>query len=182
VQNLHATFNINSNGENKLKKLLAVVLFSAAIATPALAENLPSYAGVLVGDQYIGVLGGTQIDKVFSVEAHYATVLTPTVNSNVGSIKTSNSNIGAGVVGILPFKVQKVPELSFFAKGGLEFVSTKVATTTNGVGTINVSTNELKLTLGGGAQYEITKDFIARAGLGVMGSHNDLYVAAIFRF
>jgi hypothetical protein len=165
-----------------LKKLFAVVLLSSAIATPALADNSSSYGGVLVGDQYIGVLFGAPIDKVYSVEGHYSTVLTPTVNSTFGSVKTSNSNIGVDVVGILPFKVQTVPQLSFFAKGGLEYVTNKITNTFTGSNTTTVSSNEVKLSLGAGAQYEFNKAFSARAGLGLMGARNDLYVAAIFRF
>jgi opacity protein-like surface antigen len=165
-----------------LKKLLAVVLLSTAIATPALAENSPFYAGALAGDQYIGVLGGYQIDKMYSVEVHYAKVLHPTVNTGIGSIKTDNSGIGADLVVMLPWKVQKVPALSFFGKGGLEYVHDKVTTTVNGFGSSSVTTNELKLNLGGGAQYDVTSNFSARAGFGVMGARNELYVAAIFRF
>lgn len=164
-----------------MKKLLAVVLLSTAIAAPALAEDSPFYAGVLAGDQYIGVLGGYQIDKIYAAEVHYARVLTPTVNTGLGSIKTDNSSIGAELVAMLPWKVQKVPELSFFGKGGLEYVYNKVTTST-AAASGSVSNNELKLTLGGGAQYDVSKNFSARAGFGVMGSHNDFYIAAIFRF
>jgi opacity protein-like surface antigen len=166
---------------NQLRKLLAVVLSSAAIATPALAEDSPFYVGALAGDQYIGVLGGYQIDKMYAAELSYARVLTPTVNTGFGSIKTDHSSIGAELVVMLPWKVQKVPELSFFGKGGLEYVYDKVTTSTAGA-SASVSNNELKLTLGGGAQYDVSKNFSARAGFGVMGSHNDLYVSAILRF
>ena len=158
-----------------MKKLLAIVLLSAATITPALAD--PFYVGGFAGDQYLGVLGGYQFDKMFAGEVHYAKVLTPDVNTPIGSVTTDNYSLGADVVVTLPWKVQKVPELSFFGKGGLEYVSTKV--TTNGLG---VTTTEVKLTLGGGAQYDVTKNFSARAGLGILGSHKDLYVAAIYKF
>jgi opacity protein-like surface antigen len=157
---------------NQLKKLLAVVLLSTAIATPALAD--PFYVGAFAGDQYLGVLGGYQIDKMFAAEIHYAKVLTPSVNTPAGSISTDNHSYGADVVVTLPWKVQKVNELSFFAKGGMEYVSTKVTNV--------AAVNETKLTLGGGAQYDVTKNFSARAGLGILGSHKDLYVAAIYKF
>lgn len=164
-----------------MKKTLAVILLSTSIATPALAENSPFYAGLLAGDQYIGVLGGYQIDKMYAVEVHYAKVLTPDANIPFGSRKTDSSNLGADLVVMLPWKVQKVPELSFFGKGGLEYAYNKVTTTTGGTSS-SATNNELKLTLGGGAQYDITKNFNARAGLGVLGSHKELYVSAIFRF
>jgi opacity protein-like surface antigen len=170
-----------STGENKVKKLLAVVLLSITIATPALAEDSPIYVGALAGDQYFGVLGGYQIDKMYSVEVRYAKILTPDVSAFGISTKTDAYNAGVDLVAMLPWKIKNVPELSFFAKGGLERQSTKV-TTTGGGTSISATTTETKLSLGGGAQYEVSKSFSARAGLGVMGTHNDLYVAAIFRF
>jgi opacity protein-like surface antigen len=163
-----------------MKKLLAVMLLSTAVATPALAEDSPVYAGAFAGNQYLGLLGGYQIDKMYSVEVSYSTVLTPTVNTGAGSIKTDNSSLAADLVVILPWKVQKVPALSFFGKGGMEYVSTKVTNTVGG--NTSVSTNEVKLKLGGGAQYDVSKNFSARAGVGVMGNHNDLYVSGILKF
>lgn len=162
-----------------MKKLLAVVLLSIAPFTPALAD--PFYVGGFAGDQYLGVLGGYQFDKMFAGEVHYAKVLTPDATITGGSVKTDNYILGADVVVTLPWKVQKVPELSFFGKGGLEYVSNKVSTTFGG-SSVSVTTTEVKLTLGGGAQYDVTKNFSARAGLGILGSHKDLYVAAIYKF
>jgi opacity protein-like surface antigen len=161
-----------------MKKVLAVAILSISLATPAFAEESPIYAGALLGNQYVGVLGGYQIDKMYSVEISYATVLTPTVNFAGGSSSVSDHSLAADLVVMLPWKVQKVPELSFFAKGGAERHSVKVSTT----GLPDVTTNEIKLKLGGGAQYDVTKNFVARAGLGVMGSRNDLYVSAIYKF
>jgi opacity protein-like surface antigen len=163
-----------------LKKLLAVALLSSAFATQAQAES-PVYAGVMAGDQYLGVLGGYQIDKVISVEAHYAQILHPTVNIPGGSIKTDTNMIGVDVVGMLPWKVKQVPELSFFARGGIEYVTHKVSTSSGGT-TLDVTTKETKLNLGAGAEYEVTKNFSGRAGFGVMGYRNELYVAGILRF
>ncbi len=161
-----------------MKKLLAVVLLSITIATPALAES-PVYGGFLAGDQYLGVVGGYQIDKMYAVELSYAKIFTPDVLAPLGvTTKTDAYNAGANLVVMLPWKIKNVPELTFFAKGGLEHKSTKVSVT----GLPSVTTTETKLALGGGAQYDVTKNFSARAGVGLMGTHNDLYVAAIFRF
>ncbi len=171
-----------------MKKVLAVLLLSTAVATPALAENSPFYAGVLAGDQYLGVLGGYQIDKMYSVEAHYAKILTPDVSIPGLSTKTDASNAGVNVVAMLPWKIKNVPQLSFFAKGGLERQSTKITTTYNELlwrydhFFASITTTEMKLALGGGVQYEVNQVFSARAGLGVLGSHNDVYIAGIFRF
>jgi hypothetical protein len=62
---------------NQLKKLLAAVLLSLAVSAPAFAESSPFYAGAVAGDQYLGVLGGYQINPMYAVEAHYAKVLHP---------------------------------------------------------------------------------------------------------
>lgn len=163
-----------------MKKLIAVALLSSTFATQAQAES-PVYAGVMAGDQYFGVLGAYQIDKMFSIEGHYAKVLHPTVNTPTGSIKADTSMIGVDVVAMLPWKVKQVPELTFFAKGGMDYVKNKVTTTVGGISG-EVTTNETKLTLGAGAEYEVNKNFSARAGFGVMGYRNDLYIAGIFRF
>jgi opacity protein-like surface antigen len=165
----------------QLKKLLAVVLLGTALSTPALAENSPFYAGFLAGDQYLGVLGGYQINEMYSVEAHYAKVFHNTVNTAAGSIKTDNFGLGADLVVMLPWKIKQVPDLTFFGKGGMEYVRTKVTTTAFGT-SLSATTNEMKLNVGGGAQYDVTKNFSARAGFGLTGFRNDLYVSAIFRF
>lgn len=164
-----------------MKKLLAVVLLGTAIATPALAEDSPFYVGALAGDQYLGVLGGYQIDKMYSVELHYAKILTPNVAFPGQSTTYDSYDVAANLVAMLPWKIKNVPELSFFAKGGIERQSVKTTITAGGT-SFSATATDTKLTLGGGAQYEVNKNFSARAGVGVMGAHNDLYVAAIFRF
>ncbi len=161
-----------------MKKLLAVVLLSLSIATPALAEDAPVYGGFVAGDQYLGVVGGYQIDKMYAVELSYAKIFTPDVIVGGMTTKTDAYNAGANLVVMLPWKIKNVPELTFFAKGGFEHKSVKVSTT----GLPSITTTETKLALGGGAQYDVTKNFSARAGVGLMGTHNDLYVAAIFHF
>ena len=164
-----------------MKKFLAVILLSIAMATPALAEDSPFYAGALAGDQYIGVLGGYQIDKMYSVEVHYAKILTPNVTFFGQSISYNSYDTAVNLVAMLPWKIKNVPELTFFAKGGLERQSVKSTYTTGGT-SYSVTATDTKLTLGGGAQYEVNKNFSARAGVAVMGAHNDLYIAGIFRF
>ncbi len=164
-----------------MKKLLAAVLLSITVATPALAEESPVYVGALAGDQYLGVLGGYQIDKMYSVELHYARILTPDVAAPGRSTTYDSYDMAANLVVMLPWKIKNVPELTFFGKGGVERQSVKTTIAAGGT-SFSATVTDTKLTLGGGAQYEVTKNFSARAGIGVMGAHNDLYVAAIFRF
>ena len=167
-----------------MKKIIAAVLLSTAFAAPAFAADSPFYVGAMAGDAFIGIFGGYQIDKMFSVEAHYSTVLTPDYSSGGGSVKTTNSNIGVEGVALFPLNIQKVPQLSVFAKAGLERSSTKVTYTNTGSPASNYTntTTDLKLTLGGGAQYDFNSNLSVRAGVGVMGYHNDLYVAGIYKF
>ncbi len=170
-----------------MKKIASALLVSAAMtaSAAAFAADTPVYAGVLAGDQYLGVLGGYQIDKMYSVELHYAKILTPDVTITGGSTKTDAYHTGVNVVAMLPWKIKDVPELSFFVKGGIERQSVKTTSTATFFGTttsISATVTDTKLALGGGAQYEVNKTFSARAGLGVMGPRTDLYVAAIFRF
>jgi opacity protein-like surface antigen len=161
-----------------MNKVLAVAILSISLATPAFAADTPVYVGALLGNQYVGVLGGYQIDKMYSVELSYAKVLTNTTYVAGGTSNTSDHSLAADLVVMLPWKIQKVPALSFFAKGGAEYHTVKVSTT----GAPDLTTNELKLKLGGGAQYDVSKNFVVRAGVGVMGSRNDPYVSAIYKF
>ena len=167
-----------------MKKIIAAVLLSTAFAAPAFAADSPFYAGAMAGDAFIGIFGGYQIDKMFSVEAHYSKVLTPDTSAFGRTWKTDNSNIGVEGVALFPLNIQKVPQLSVFAKAGLERSSTKVTYTDTGSPASNYTntTTDLKLTLGGGAQYDFNSNLSVRAGVGLMGYHNDLYVAGIYKF
>ena len=62
-----------------MKRIITAILLSTAFATPAFAADSPFYAGAMAGDAFIGIFGGYQIDKMFSVEAHYSKVLTPDI-------------------------------------------------------------------------------------------------------
>ena len=163
-----------------MKKIIAAVLLSTAFAAPAFAADSPFYVGAMAGDAFIGIFGGYQIDKMFSVEAHYSKVLTPDTSAFGRTWKTDNSNIGVEGVALFPLNIQKVPQLSVFAKAGLERSSTKV--TLSACSACNTTTTDLKLTLGGGAQYDFNSNLSVRAGVGLMGYHNDLYVAGIYKF
>lgn len=167
------------------KSILIASLLFAATSTPSFAEESSGLIGAMVGDSYVGIMGGMKLDKMFSVQARYSKVLVPDINTGVGSIKTNNTNIGVDVVALFPLNIPKVPQLSAFAKGGMERVTTDVTTSTNFGGattSLTVSTSEFKLAIGGGVQYDVNKNFSARAGFGVMGARNDLYFAGVYYF
>lgn len=169
-----------------MKKSLAITsLLFAVTATPSFAEEVSGLVGAMVGDSYVGIIAGAKLDKMFSVEAHYAKVLVPDFNTPIGSTKVNNSNIGVDCVALFPLGIQKVPQLSAFAKLGMERVTVDSTITTTIFGTtttLSSSTSEFKVAIGGGVQYDVTKNFSARAGLGLMGARNDLYFAGVLYF
>jgi opacity protein-like surface antigen len=155
-----------------MKKIIAAVLVSMAAAAPAFAQTTPFYVGAHVGDGFIGVSGGYQIDKMFSVEAHYNSL---NVTSGDGS------SIGVSGVALFPLKIQKVPQLSVFAKVGVERTTIKTSVTFFG-NTVTAKGTQTDLLVGGGAQYDIDKNLSARAGVNLTGESNSVYVSGIYRF
>ena len=155
-----------------MKRIMTAVLLSAAVAVPAFAADTPFYAGLQVGDGYIGGFGGYQIDTMFSAEAHYFNY--DTVVTAPG--KTNNaSSIGVAGVAVFPLNIQKVPQLSVFAKVGVERISEKLTGP-------YVTNTRTKLTVSGGAQYDFNKNMAARLGISVAGYKNDLFAAGIYKF
>lgn len=168
------------------KGFVLAALLSAVIATPSFAEESPVYVGALLGDSYYGVLGGYKIDKTLSIEGYFSKVVTPSVTVAGMTTKTDTSIIGVNCVGLFPLHLPQAPQLSLFGKIGLDRLSAKV--TTSGTPFFgapidtSVTSSEIKLSLGGGAQYDFNKNFSARAGLGIAGARNDLYFAALYKF
>lgn len=165
-----------------MKKLLAAVLFSATVATPALAQQTPFYVGAVGGNEFVGVLGGYQIDKMFSVEAHYSKLRLPDYSVFGTRVDVDGSNMGVNLVAMLPWKIPQVPKLTFFAKGGIE--RTEVETTwrySSGYYS-SASVSSTDLVAGGGADYEVTPNFHARVGKQLIGERTDFFVAAVYKF
>ena len=155
-----------------MKKFIAAVLLFSAFATPAFAADPSFYAGMQVGDTYIGGFGGYQIDKIFSVEAHYYDL--DSYSTPFGS--TDASSIGVAGVAMFPMSLDKVPPFSLFAKAGVERTTAKASFTT-----YSTTVHDTGLTLGGGAQYD-SKYVSARLGLDVKGEADTLYVSALYKF
>jgi Outer membrane protein beta-barrel domain len=154
------------------KIITAVLLLSAAVAAPASAADFatsapttPFYAGVQVGDATT-VLGGYQIDKMFSAELNY---------SKYNEYVTSTGLYG---VALFPLSLKGNVPLSVFAKVGI--VRTTVTIKVLGFDYTDSTTD---LAWGGGAQYDINKRFSARAGLNA-GKYKsgELYVTGIIKF
>lgn len=159
-----------------MKKIIAAVLLFAASATPAFAEGSPFYAGIQLGDSYVGGFGGYQIDKMFSVEAHYYDFDT----SSIPTVSTDVSSFGVAGVAMFPMKLNKVPPFSLFAKLGIERTTAKVTYTF--FPALNTTVHDTSLTLGGGAQYDFNNMVSARLGIDVAGEADSLYLSAILKF
>lgn len=159
-----------------MKRIIAAVLLSTAFVAPAFAADSPFYAGVQLGDNYIGAFGGYQIDKMFSAEVHYLdfdTVSIPSVSTNV-------SSIGVAGVAMFPMKLDKAPPFYLFAKAGVERTSAKTSSAV--IPTLNTTVHGTGLTLGGGAQYDFNNKVSVRLGLDVAGEADSLYLSAILKF
>ena len=157
-----------------MKKSIAVVLLScAALATPAVAANAPVYAGLQVGDNYVGILGGYQLDPMYSVEVSY---ISGDNGSNVwGDI--DYSSIGVAGVAMFPVKPQGMSPFSLFAKAGFERATVK----TKFFGETRRYT-DTNLVLGGGAQYDFNSNVSGRLGIDIEGEADSLYLSAILKF
>ncbi len=165
-----------------MKKSIAVVLLScAAFSTPVLAANTPVYVGLQVSDEYIGILGGFQLDPMYSVEVSYLEFDQISVSGGATSTKADASSLGVAGVAMFPMKLQGMPPFSFFAKAGFERVTVKEKTT-NPFGSISTTATDTNLVLGGGAQYDFNSNVSARLGLDIAGEADTLYLSAIFKF
>ena len=151
-----------------MKRIIAAVLLSTAVAVPAFAADSPFYAGLQVGNGYVGGFGGYQIDKMYSAEAHYIKF----DSISIFGLSTDVSSIGIAGVAIFPMKLKDAPPFSLFAKVGVERASAKSTATATDTG----------LTLGGGTQYDFNKNVSARLGLEVQGEADSLYLSAIYKF
>ncbi len=162
-----------------MKRIISAVLLSSAIAVPAFAAESPYYAGVQVGNG-LTILGGYQIDKMYSVEADYTDY---DGRANINNCGNNNNNCGndssLGVFGVatFPMSLKDAPPFSLFGKLGV----VRTAWTYR-VDNVNYSDSDISLGIGGGAQYDFNKNVSARLGLDLNKYADNLYIGAIFKF
>lgn len=159
-----------------MKKLIASFLLSACAGAPALAQT-PFYVGGELGDEYIGVLGGYQIDKVFSIEAHY-------YDFDKESIPFGSVDMYAlGVAGVatVPVKLKGVPQFSVFGSVGVDYAKAKVRSDIFGT-TERYTDSDTDIVASAGLQYDFNKNFNARLGLHFNGQADSLFLNAIYKF
>ena len=165
-----------------MKKIIAVLLLSgAAFATPALAASSPVYAGLQLGDEYVGVFGGYQLDQMYSVEVSYLQFDKVTSSGGGISAEAEASSIGVAGVAMFPVKPQGMPPFSLFAKAGFERVTAEAKATFLGT-TVSTKKTETNLVLGGGAQYNFNNNVSGRLGIDIEGEADSLYLSAIYKF
>lgn len=150
-------------------------------AAPALAANEGLYAGVQVGNGFT-VLGGMQLDKIFSAEVDYSSYNSGFGYTNCGFANCGNyvsaSALGFYLAGIVPLNLQGVRAVSAYGKVGI--VRTAV-TAYNGGNSYSVST--IGPGVDGGVQYDFNKRVGARLGLTLNNNFtDDLYIGVIARF
>ena len=170
-----------------MKNLALALLLSSALAAPAFAADSPVYVGLQIGDRIVSGFAGYQIDKMYSVEAHYSTVQVPNINLPGIATTTSNSQIGVEGVAMFPLTINGAPNLSVFGKLGVERSTYTVDVAFANSPQLNnsITTTETKLTLGGGVQNAFTKNLSGRAGLGLIGANSTttgIYIAGIYKF
>lgn len=161
-----------------MKKIItAALLFTAAFSAPTFSAETPFYAGAQVGDG-LSILGGYQIDKMFSAEIDYTSFGSHSSYTACGLNNCGNNanaySLGFYGAAILPLNINGVPHLSAFGKAGLVHTEVRVwggTYTDNSVG------------LGAGAQYDFTPQISARLGLDINTYYsNNLYIGALVKF
>ncbi len=160
-----------------MKRIIAAVLLSSAIAVPAFAADSPFYVGVQVGDGST-ILGGYQIDKMYSVEADYTSYgghANNCGNNNCGNYY-DYSSLGVFGVATFPMSLKDAPPFSLFGKLGV--VRAAYRSRVDGL-----PYSASHISLGGGAQYDFNKNVSARLGLDFNNNYGDnLYIGAIYNF
>jgi opacity protein-like surface antigen len=167
-----------------MKKLVGAFLLATAVATPAVAGDGPLYVGAEVGRDHFGVLGGFKINDMFAIEMNYNVFEDETID--LGWMKTDIEAWGLGVSAVGTFPISPVPGLSVFGKAGLEYVEVETTITTDswwfGTTTTSASSDDIEFAGSVGAQYDITSNFSARAGVHVKGTADSVFANAIYFF
>jgi hypothetical protein len=175
-----------------MKKLVGAFLLATSVATPAVAGDGPLYIGAEVGADHFGVLGGFKINDMFAVEMNYNQFDDEKVSMLWSSISVEAWSLGLFGVGTFP--ISPVPGLSVFGKAGFERVEVEVTTSFTystyvwGTGWVDVTEttsatdDDIEFAGSVGAQYDITPNFSARAGVHVKGQADSVFANAIYYF
>jgi hypothetical protein len=168
-----------------MKRIMAAALLYSCTFTPSIAA--PLYAGIQIGDDSVDPFLGYQINRMFAVEAHYAKS-----NSNIShaGVTVDTSTVSKGIVGIakFPMKLREVLPYDLFVKAGYE--RTNTTDTYSGPASFpslipnngSISSQKNQLIIGGGAEYEFSRNLMGRVGLDFLGHDRFVNLSAIFKF
>ena len=159
---------------------LSLLIFASANAAPL-------YAGLQIGDNSAGALFGYQINKMYAVEGHYSKSDSRISHSGV-SVDTSI--VGTGLVGLalFPLRLNEVLPYFLFAKAGYEHTANNEAYSIPTSVTLtlpyndNIKSSKNQLILGGGAEYDFSKNIMGRMGIDFVGNNKYINLGAIYKF
>ena len=149
-----------------MKHVIAIVLLSAAIATPALASEEGAYlsvdygtlsmsnAGLFNNPGAIDLTGGFRFSKYFALEAGYTIIGDTTITDSSGSITYAQSAVHAS--GVFTFPLGE--SFGLFGKLGMNSVNGKL-TGTGLYNTVNSSASTTNGTYAVGGQYSFNQHF-----------------------
>jgi hypothetical protein len=168
-----------------MKRIFAVVLLSSLSSTPAFAT--PLYAGIQIDDNTVGALFGYRLNNIFAVEAHYAK---STSSISHAGITLDNKKTGVGVVGIalFPMKLNDVLSYNLFFKAGFEHTTNTDTYSIPDSATLTlpysnkIDSRKNQSLLGGGAEYDFTKNLMGRMGVDFLGNKRSINLGAIYKF
>lgn len=145
-------------------KLISAILLSAAICSPALADDSSLYIGAQGGTanyrytdtpgsvSAIGVMAGYMFNRYLGLEGAYKTF--GTANSNIGGNSIQSDAVTASVIFALPLS----DALSFHLHMGMSSVSSSGSNRV-GAATIPATGSVSSYTAGFGGQYDFTPKF-----------------------
>lgn len=187
-----------------MKKIIAALLLSTAVAAPVFAAEAGPYAGVTLGrsstgsiaanttmtkstDTVVGVLGGYQLTRNWGVEAQYTGAGKFAATTGAINLTGKADTFAVAAIGTLPLSD------TFSLYGKLGFASTKISLSS--VPASNATgASRSAATSGLGAQYNATPIVGVRFGWDRYGSginvggitnkfHSDVYsLGAVFKF
>jgi hypothetical protein len=168
-----------------MKRILAAVLLSIFILSPACAE--PLYAGIQLDDTSVAALLGYQINKKYAIEAHYSRSDSKITHAGV---TVDSTIVGASVVGIalFPMKLNDVLPYSLFAKAGYERTTNNETYSIPASVTLtlpynsNIISHKNQAIFGGGAEYDFSKNVMGRMGVDFLGKDRSINLAAMYKF
>lgn len=168
-----------------MKRILVVALLCCASFNPVYAS--PIYTGIQVDDMATGILLGYQIDKMYAVELHYAEAYSSITHAGI-TVDTKSASTGISGVARFHMKLRNVLPYDLLIKVGYEHVDITEDYSIPSSVTLTLpysdtkTSNKNQLILGGGAEYNFSKNVAGRIGLELKDTYRSFNVAVMYRF